>query len=157
MRGFNKFKGNHTYFLCYYWEVEFVRHKSIFRLNVHAYYMYTGFPQQGRSKLDNWGGGADIYIFGFCTINFFWNKLFLWCVNTNIWISAPPPSIIELATALHNARIFPCRRQNCVGEGSVSIAYIMQSFHKFIVSLFCLIPPMWATLFKLLVQTLAWH
>ena len=35
----------------------------------------------------------------------------------------------------HNARIFPGRRRNCVGEGSVSIAYIMQSFHKFIVSL----------------------
>ena len=35
----------------------------------------------------------------------------------------------------HNPRIFPGRRQNCVGEGSVSIAYIMQSFHKFIVSL----------------------
>ena len=30
------------------------------------------------------GGGADIHIFGFCTINFFPNQLFLWCVNTNI-------------------------------------------------------------------------
>ena len=29
---------------------------------------------QGRSKLDNWGGGgggADIHIFELCTINFF--------------------------------------------------------------------------------------
>ena len=52
------------------------------------------------SNLDN--SGADIHIFGFCTINFFWNQLFLWCVNTNIWISAPPapPPIIELAMAL---------------------------------------------------------
>ena len=27
-----------------------------------------------------------------------------------------------------------CRKRNCVGVGSVSTAYIMQSFHKFIVS-----------------------
>ena len=45
------------------------------------------------------------------------------------------------------------------GEGSVSVAYIMQSFHKFIVSLSCLIlpplpPPMWAVPCKLLVETL---
>ena len=51
----------------------------------------------------------------------------------------------------HNARIFPGRRRNCVGEGSVSIPFIMQSFHKFIVSLFCPIPPpMRAALCKLL-------
>ena len=53
-----------------------------------------------------------------------------------------------------NARIFPGRRRNCVGEGSVSIAY-MQSFHKFIVSLFCPIPPpMRAAVCKLLVEAL---
>jgi hypothetical protein len=44
-------------------------------------------------------GGAHIHIFVFCVINFFWNRLFLWSVNTNIWIWAPP--IIELATALN--------------------------------------------------------
>ena len=64
---------------------------------------HISYGKQGRSKLDNWGG-ADIHIFVFCTINFFWNRLFLWCVNTYIWISAPPPPppIIELATALAN-------------------------------------------------------
>jgi hypothetical protein len=36
-------------------------------------------------------GGADIHIFVFCPINFFWNRLFLQSVNTNTWISAPPP------------------------------------------------------------------
>ena len=52
----------------------------------------------------------------------------------------------------HNTRIFPGRRQNCVGEGSVLMAYIMQSFHKFIVSLFCPISlPIRAALCKLLV------
>ena len=40
-----------------------------------------------------------------------------------------------------------------VGGGSVSITYIMQSFHKFIVSLFCPIPlPMRAALYKLFVE-----
>jgi hypothetical protein len=41
-------------------------------------------------------GGAHIHVFVFCVINFFWNRLFLWSVNTNIWIWAPPPPIIEL-------------------------------------------------------------
>jgi hypothetical protein len=45
---------------------------------------------QCRSQNDNWGG-AHIHIFVFCFINFFWNQLFLWYVNTNIWICAPPP------------------------------------------------------------------
>ena len=36
------------------------------------------------------GGGVNIHIFVFCIINFFWNPLFLWSVNTNIWIFAPP-------------------------------------------------------------------
>ena len=53
----------------------------------------------------------------------------------------------------HNARIFPGIRQTCVGEGSVSITYIMQSFHKFIVSLFCPVPPpMREAVCKLLVE-----
>jgi hypothetical protein len=46
------------------------------------------------------GGGANIHISVFCFINFFWHQLFLWYVNTNIWIFAPPPPIIVLATAL---------------------------------------------------------
>ena len=36
---------------------------------------------QGRSKLDNWGGGgADIHIFGFGTINFFYLKSIVFMV-----------------------------------------------------------------------------
>ena len=42
-----------------------------------------------------------------------------------------------------------------MGEGSVLIACIMQSFHKFLVFLFCPIPPpMRAALCKLLVDAL---
>ena len=42
-----------------------------------------------------------------------------------------------------------------MGEGAVSTAYIMQSFHKFIVSLFCPIPPPIRTaLCKLFVEAL---
>jgi hypothetical protein len=44
-------------------------------------------------------GGADIHIFVFCPINFFWNRLFLQSVNTNIWISAP--TIIDIPAPLH--------------------------------------------------------
>ena len=43
------------------------------------------------------GGGAHIYVFVFCTISFFWNRLFF-AANTNVWICAHP--IIELATGL---------------------------------------------------------
>ena len=50
----------------------------------------------------------------------------------------------------HNARIFPGRRQNCVGEGSVLIACIMLSCHKLFVSP----TPMRAALCKLLVEAL---
>ena len=39
-------------------------------------------------------GAANIHICAFCLINFFWNRLFLQSVNTNIWIFAP--SIIVL-------------------------------------------------------------
>ena len=59
---------------------------------------------QGRSKLDNWGGGgADIHIYVFMhhKNNRFQKRLIV--QNTNIWISAPPsppPPIIDLATAL---------------------------------------------------------
>ena len=55
----------------------------------------------------------------------------------------------------------PCRRQNCVcvcvggGGGSVSIAYIMHSFQKFTVCLFCPTSPhIRAALCKLLVEAL---
>ena len=61
--------------------------------------VWYGMVWQCRSKLDNWG--AHIHIFLFCVINLFWNRLFLWSVNTKIWIWAPPPPIIELATALY--------------------------------------------------------
>ena len=37
-------------------------------------------------------GGAFIHIFVFCIIHFFWNRLFLQSVNTNIWIMPPPPN-----------------------------------------------------------------
>ena len=36
---------------------------------------------------------------------------------------------LDFKQGFHNAKIFPCRRRNSVGEGSISIAYIMQSFH----------------------------
>jgi hypothetical protein len=45
------------------------------------------------------GGGANIHIFGFCIINFFWNRLFLWPVTTQIYEYSPPP-IIELVAPL---------------------------------------------------------
>jgi hypothetical protein len=54
-----------------------------------------------RSKLDNWGG-AHIHIFVFCVINFFWNRLFLWSVNMNRWIWAPPPH--QLSSLLRHWR-----------------------------------------------------
>ena len=54
--------------------------------------------RQRRRNIDNWGGGADIHIFVFCPINFFWNRLFLQSVNTNIWISAP--AIINIPAPL---------------------------------------------------------
>ena len=43
-------------------------------------------------------GRAHIQIFVLCIINFFWNRLFLQSVNTNIWICAPP--IIDLPRPL---------------------------------------------------------
>jgi hypothetical protein len=49
---------------------------------------------QCRTQNDNWEGWAHIHIFVFCFINLFWNQLFLWYVNTNIWICAPPPIIV---------------------------------------------------------------
>ena len=44
--------------------------------------------------------------------------------------------IRNLDQGFHNGRIFPGRRRNCVREGSVLIACIMLSCHKFFVSLF---------------------
>jgi hypothetical protein len=44
-------------------------------------------------------GGDHIHIFVFCIINFFWNRLFLRSVNTNIWI-CPPPPLIDLSTPM---------------------------------------------------------
>ena len=53
------------------------------------------FYVQGRSKLDNWGGGGtDIHIFVFCTINFFEIDCFYGM-----------KSIIELATALMSVSV----------------------------------------------------
>ena len=42
--------------------------------------------------------GRGAYIFGFCLITFFWNGLFLRCVNPNIWIGAS--SITDLSRSL---------------------------------------------------------
>ena len=53
------------------------------------------------------GGGAHFYIFVFCTITFFWNRLFLWSANTNIWICAPLP-IVELVTGLQKSSVVTC-------------------------------------------------
>ena len=66
---------------------------------------------QGRSKVDNWGGGgADIHIFVFCTINFFRNRLFLWCVNTYICISAPPNYRACYGPVIFGPKSKPCAR-----------------------------------------------
>ena len=63
--------------------------------------------------------------------------------------------IRNLDQGFHNARIFPGRRRNCVRAGSVLIACIMLSCHKFFVSLFFSNPtPMRAALCKLLVEAL---
>jgi hypothetical protein len=58
---------------------------------VHDLFMEQ-FINQWRSQNDN----SHIHIFMFCVIKFFSYPLFLWYVNTNIWIWAPP--IIVLAT-----------------------------------------------------------
>ena len=54
---------------------------------------------QGRSKLDNWGEGADIHIFVFThhKNNRFQKKLIV--LNTRIYEYQPAPPVIELATA----------------------------------------------------------
>jgi hypothetical protein len=54
--------------------------------------------KQCHSKLDNWGEFiySYIHIFVFCVINFFSNRLFLWSVNTNIWIWRPPSQLSSL-------------------------------------------------------------
>lgn len=44
--------------------------------------LYTG---RGRLIID----GASVHMFVFGVINFFWNRLLLQSVNTNIWICAP--------------------------------------------------------------------
>ena len=48
-------------------------------------------------------GEANIHICAFCLINFFWNRLFLQSVNTNIWIFAP--SVIVLPAPLNQKRL----------------------------------------------------
>ena len=76
-------------------------------------------------------GGADIHIFRFCTINFFWNQLFLWFVNTNIWISAPPNyragyspdsplQLSTLATPLFDdsKSVASCRQAWCINDST---------------------------------------
>jgi hypothetical protein len=50
-------------------------------------------------------GVADIHIFVFCPINFFWNRLFLQSVNANIWISAP--AIIDIPAPLGKTSKYP--------------------------------------------------
>ena len=42
----------------------------------------------GVASVDNWRGEYSYIVF--CIINFFWNRLLLRSVNTNIWIFAPP-------------------------------------------------------------------
>ena len=53
---------------------------------------------QGRRKIDNWGGG-NIHIFVFCTISFFWNRNLDFKINcfyslwTRIYEYCPPPQL----------------------------------------------------------------
>ena len=42
----------------------------------------------GVASVDNWRDEYSYIVF--CLFNFFWNLLFLWSLNTNIWIFAPP-------------------------------------------------------------------
>jgi hypothetical protein len=46
---------------------------------------------QRRRNIDNWGGRADIHIFVFCPINFFWNRL-LYSLWTRIYEYLLPPN-----------------------------------------------------------------
>ena len=57
-------------------------------------------------------GWANIHICAFCLINFFWNRLFLQSVNTNIWIFAP--SIIVLPA--------PVSRPCCISYTTLAFA-----------------------------------
>ena len=64
-----------------------------------------------RRQNDNWGGGgANIHICASCLINFFWNRLFLQSVNTNIWIFAPSiivlPAPLEISYLIQNVCVF---------------------------------------------------
>ena len=54
--------------------------------------LYSLCLRQGRRTIDNWGGG-HIHIFVFCTINFFWNRLFLVCEHKYMNIHPPPPQL----------------------------------------------------------------
>ena len=61
-------------------------------------------------------GGANIHICAFCPINFFWNRLFLQSVNTNVWIFAssiivlPAPLIVPGLRLFHFGPLFGCIR-----------------------------------------------
>ena len=96
-------------------------------------HIYPLESKQTRAVASSIIGSPDIHIFVFCTINFFWNWLLLWCVNTNIWISAPPPPpIIELATALTEPRVhqyFIITAKNI----QLIIQYPWLYFHKHII------------------------
>jgi hypothetical protein len=78
-----------TMFLTYEYSQGWIREMNASRIKA----LVTANGGVGpRSQLDNWGGGGHIYIFVFCIINFFWNRLFLRSVNTNIWICPRPPN-----------------------------------------------------------------
>ena len=60
--------------------------------------------------------------------------------------------LLSYGQSFHNARNFFLQKAKLCGGGAISTAYVMQSFHKFIVYLFCIIPPpVWPTLCKLLI------
>jgi hypothetical protein len=80
---------------------------------------------QRRRNIDNWGG-ADIHIFVFCPINFFWNRLFLQSVNTNIWISDPP--IIDIPAPLVK-KIYKCFEKVVSTDFIASVLHIFNTFY----------------------------
>ena len=67
--------------------------KTLTRKEIHFIRVLK--PRGGGRSIIGGRRGEHIHIFMFYTINFFWNRLFLQSVNTNIWIYAPQLSIFR--------------------------------------------------------------
>ena len=79
-----------------------VVHKPPRRVSHHKY--HTNYiTNSSVASIDNWRGECSYIVF--CLTNFFWNPLFLWSWNTNIWIFTPP--IID-AGCITDYKFNPC-------------------------------------------------